>query len=383
MSRVSGPTLSWAKSIVLFVLVVSIALFGWKQGTGRLKNWIEKRAAAKRAVQIAVPKEAPLPAPAVPQDPFLPLSAEEREVLFGKMQFEIPRTLTEDESEILSRRVDLAFESAGGSPLPLWSKEQFKDFLENQQRSRGVYFGRGYERKLESMFDEHYVKAGEAWQGGRIEEARSEFLSALVFPIYRNDLKFHRAVALVMLQPFINDVLGKIHRLNAAVLGAQLSDSIRTIRESYDALFGMIKEKAWDKAYAHAQPLAQEVRAADERAKRMELGYPSIYQQIDADIQKGLARQDEALEPISVGLGSILADLRIKGELLKQNTEESLRAVKARYEETVQAIDDGRIDDALGLLKEITFPPELSEDARKKEAILVKVKVEDAPAAPS
>ena len=307
-------------------------------------------------------------------DPLSLLSQDERYILASRIAFGIPRKLTPDETQMLSKRVDFSIDVSQPPQFKFWTLEAFDNALSNQQKKRGIYFSGGYENSLRKLFKNHYLKAGEALNAGQLLESRDELLNSLLFPLYQNNPRLHKSVALVMLQEFINEVLGKIQVLNSYLMTQGLSESITQVRKDYGSLFSLIDAQNWDEAFALSQKLESQAKSIDDQTKQSTgVQYPSIVAQIDADVQKGLFMQDQATIPISTGLGSLLADLRIKKKAFQQNTAQALQPMKDKYESALSAIREHRWQDAKSALESIEFPMEVLEDAKQKLAILSKL----------
>lgn len=301
------------------------------------------------------------------------LTEEESKILAREVKLEIPRPFSQDELEILNRHVDFSFEAEKVVTSKFWSQNDFEAFLAKQQKTKGIYFSWSYERKLVKLFKEHYSVAGEAVAANDFGKARLELIQALVFPIYSDNLLTHKAVALVMLQPYINDILAKLSKLNMHLLMSRIQSSIQPIQAKYETLFNMIKDQDIDEAFQTVELLETNVESINQSAKQAQVEYPPTVAQIDSDIRRGIDLQDEALEPISTGLNSVVTDLRLKKNILSQNLPASMRATEENYQNALRAIKSQNWQEALSALGKVQFPPELADDARQKEAVIRKV----------
>ncbi len=311
------------------------------------------------------------PVSEMPAEPVL--SDAEAQILAREVKLEIPRPFGQDELQIFNQRVDFPFQTEKPQLSKMWTQDDFEAFLVKQQKARGIYFSWGYERKLIQLFKEHYLKAGEALAKNDYETARYEFIQSLVFPVYSNNPLHHKAVALVMLQPYINDVLGKIHQLNMHLLMARVRNSMQPVETKYGTLFDLVKDNKIEEAFQLAESLERDIELTNNVAKQVQIDYPPEVAQIDSDIRRGIDIQDELLEPVSVKLTSVAADLRIKKKVLSQNLPASLRVIQEEYSKAIAAIRDKKWQEALLALEKVQFPPELADDARQKEAVIKKL----------
>ena len=328
------------------------------------------------AKSVLVPKvETSQQAPAASKNLLQLLSDEDKRTLLQPVTLSVPGSgqLGDDEMQILNQRADVDFKPGQSAQFDFWTQDTFAAFLKTQQQKRKIYFSGGYVRLLEKLFEEHYVKAAAAAQAGNYGEARNELLYALHFPIYANDVKKHRAVALVMMKDYIDDVLMKVRSLNALVLAHELNESMHKLQTDYESLFDLIESKDWDRAFQYAGTLEEEAGSVDQKSRQLQTQYPEIVSEIDPDIRRGLDRQDEFLTPISTGLKSLLADLKIKKTVFKQNTAQAVQAAKVQYDAAMQAIQSEKFQEALEAFGTVQFPHELAQDARQKESILQKI----------
>ena len=308
-----------------------------------------------------------------PQDIAAALSEEEKAVLLNQVPIPIPRKLSEDETQILNRRVDFSADEERIPQMKFWTIDDFKKFLKKQQQSRGIYFSWGYEHALTNLFMDHYLKAEALIQSSQYEAAQLELFNSLVFPVYANDIRLHRAVALVMLQDLIKDTLDKIKALNSYLLKQKLAQEVRELRENYDGFFEVVKKEDWEEALRFVERLEEKAKSIETQIKQSNVQYPPVVSKIDEDIQRGLSFQDEPASSFSTSLNSLLTDLRIKRNTLQQNMTKSLESVKDQYETALKAIQEKKWGEAQSALESISYPPEIAADAKHKAAILEKL----------
>ncbi len=341
------------------VPAIKIFLGGAEQST-------EKRKASSEKPAHQPSEQIPL------ADPLAALSEDERAVIAARVEIAIPRTLSNDETQIIKKKVELAVDQIAIPKVKFWTKDSFQDYLTREQKRRGIHFSGGYENKLVKLFEDHYLKAEQLVSAGQAEAAQNELLQSLVFPVYSNDLRLHRAVALVMLEPFIGDVISKIKILNAETTQQGIAQSMRELQENYEGFFMVVKDNDWKQALAYIERLEGNAKSIEIKLNQSEVSYPPVIQQIDQDIRKGLFGVPSNAA-VSTTLNSILADLRIKKSLLQQNAPDFLKKMKDDYEKAMKAIDEKKWQDASPILESISYPPELVQDAKHKAAILGKL----------
>jgi len=357
--------------IKILVTVVFIVVLAWL--SSRLLKYIPKTFGKTISKRKTVSVPTPDSQKATAKDFLNFLSPEEKKALETWIPFAIPRMLSGDELQMLSKRADF---SASASTLPqlnFWTTDSFEKFLTAEQTKRKIYFPGSYESTLKKLFASHYLKVEQILKNGNLAEARIELLNALVFPIYGHNVRLHKSVALVMLQNYINDVLKKIQVLNSYLAAQGLSALMNDLQKDYAEIFQLIDGKDWAGALKLVEKSESEAKTIDAETKEAHVNYPPFISQIDSDIQKGLELQDQALTPLASGLKSLLADLRIKKKVLEQNTDDALRLMKKNYDFAALAIRDQKWQDAKDALEPIIFPADISEDTKQKILILVKI----------
>lgn len=368
-----GQALRFLLYLALAAFVVGGLIFG-------LKSKSERSGAPIKPPQKTTEPQAPKkekPAvekiPAAEPDLSVLLSEEEKALLSNVIPIEIPRKLTDEEKEILGRKVSFSGDEGKPPVLRFWSQAQFDDFLTASQSQRQIHFPWRYERSLRKLFRDHYLRAEGLSREMDWEGARLELLNALVFPIYGNDLRLHRSVALVMLKAYIDEVLGKIKMINGFLSKQGAIQELEDLKENYEGLFVLISEENWNEALPFIERLEERAKALETRSKGTEIQYPPVMAQIDPDIQKGLMAGGETEVALSTSINSVLADLKIKKSVIRQNTTLSLEEVKSKYESAVRAIEDKRWAEAREILNTISYPSDIASDAKAKSAILTKL----------
>ena len=255
----------------------------------------------------------------------------------------------------------------------MWSREDFRVLLRAEQAKRKIPLGGWYVRRLTKIFDEHYSAAGRLVSSGDYVLARESLLKSISFPVYQNDVKLYRAVVLVMLQPYINDVIGKISVLNQHLFNERLSTQAQAIFKAYQSLPAPLDLRDWDETLRSIKALREQVASFGKSAEGSSVEYPPAFAQVDADIQAVIQRTAVPNPEKAADFKTLLVDLDLKEKVAKQNTAEALAEVQKQYEQALHFIEEKKWQEAYNRLGEITFPSELVEEARRKAAIIEKL----------
>lgn len=371
--ELAGRGRSAIRLFLLAMLLLAAAVFAAQSLRGVSRSNLFPKGTSIQPFKADVRKPALTQPKSSVTDPLAVLSGEEKSILLSRPDFSIPRKLTADESDMLTRRVDFSAEAPASPRLVFWTAEKFQDYLTAEQKKRGIHFTGSYEHALTKLFKDRYLKAEQLVNEGAYGAARLELLNSLVFPVYANDIRLHRAVGLVMLQGLIHDTLSKIKTLNAYLFKQSVEQELGDLRENYEGFFALAGKEDWNEAFAFAGRLEEKAKALEEKLKMLNVEYPPSISRIDEDIRKSLFVQEEGLLGMSTMMNSILADLRIKKTALQQNTTDSLQSVKTKYEAGLSAIGEKKWNEAKAFLEEIGYPPEIASDAKQKAAILSKL----------
>lgn len=305
------------------------------------------------------------------------LTDEERKQLNARFELQIPRQLSADEEEILKKQVSFSSDLDSRPTLSMWGKEDFKNFLKAEQARKKIPLGGFYIRKLNKLFEERYLKAAELIKAGSYFEAREELLKALMFPVYQNDIKMHRAVALVMLRSYVNDILGKIVAINQYLYNQRLSTQAAGIYKNYQHLFSAIDLKDWDGALSSIKSLRAQAAAFENDARDNNVQYPPTLNSLDQELQAAVVKTTKPDAKKAIDLKGLLIDLDLKERVVKDNQPDSIAEAQKQYRKAFSMIETEDWQGALQKLAEIIFPPELAEDARNKMAIIQKITAVD------
>ena len=298
------------------------------------------------------------------------LTEEDRSRLFAPFQMTIPRALTEDEKKMLEKRISPPELSESKPTVSVWSKEDFDSLLEAEQKRRKITLGWMYLRSLKKIFEKHYLPAAEAIRAGNAELARDELVKSLSFPVYQNDLKLFRAVVLVMLRPYINDVIGKIAALNQRGLKENSAKELQHIFHSYDGLFATLAQGKYLDALQEIRALKNQIRTFESRPADTLVRYPASLRTLDPELQNAIRQEAEPKADAVFNSKPILLDLGIKEKVTEQNAPETLKKSQDTFGEAVGLLKESRWEEARTKLRAIEAPPELVEEARERLAML-------------
>ena len=162
--------------------------------------------------------------------------------------------------------------------------------IADQEAFYKMPFARSYKKKLEGLFKTKYLGAADAFVKGDVLGARNLWVESLAFPLYSTDLKKHRAIALTMLRPFINDTLSKVSAMNQSVLDRGKKSREQALSMEYQKLAGLIAQRKWPEALTVIAQMILEVDELRKNAVPQEAPppYPASFGTIDLDLQRPL-----------------------------------------------------------------------------------------------
>lgn len=301
------------------------------------------------------------------------LSEAEKTQLSHQFQITIPHQITEDEEEMLKKQVSFPAKISEKPNIISWKKEDFEKLLTTEQKTRKIKLGWNYERSLIKVFEQNYSAAVKAFDAGDYVAARNRFLDSLSFPVYRSKPPLHRAVVLVMLRPFINDIIGKIAILNQHLVGqAHLSD-VNSIFQAYQALFPVFELQEWNRVLGMITELKKQIQTFEQKPKGQSVPYPPSFAILDPEIQNAVQTEAQPKPDAVINLKALSIDLGLKEKVVYSNTQEALANVQKQYQQALSLIEAGHWEEAKNSLKVIEFPPELVEDVRTKLEIIEKI----------
>ncbi|MBU9889488.1 MAG: zinc ribbon domain-containing protein [Candidatus Omnitrophica bacterium] len=367
--------------LILALAVVAVAAAFWV-----FKNKISAPPGPQRSVEIpfsgkespSAVKPAPMTGPGIAA-----LTPEEKEALYQEVTLSATRVPDPSEQEVLGRVVRLETGWVEKLPSGGWTLEQYTRMIEDQERFYKITFPRSYKKKLLELFTTQYLPGVEAFAKGELLAARDLWVGSLGFPLYAEDLRKHRAVALTMLRPFINDTLAKVRAVNQSLVDRESRGREEALSVSYQAVTGLIVRKDWDEALKATSALIPQVVQLQESAKAHAPPppYPASFAGIDADLQPALMEL-MSINPLSLAdLQPLLRDLTEKKEILETFTADYTQKVMTAYRQALALVHDQKWEEAMRALSAMAGPPALREDAARKVSILRKITGTSGPAA--
>ena len=302
------------------------------------------------------------------------LSAPERAVLSRELAISADRTPAPEEQSILGRAVPFQTGAVEKLPSAAWTLERYQKMIADQEAFYKMPFARSYKKKLEALFKTKYLAATEAFAKGDVLLARNLWVESLSFPLYSQDLKKHRAVALTMLRPFINDTLSKVSAMNQSLVDRGKRVKEEVLSHGYQQLNGLIAQKKWTEALAQIGTMTSEVDELRKSTKPQGVPpYPAAFGAIDVDLQRPLMDLMTPNPSSTADLQPLQQDLVEKKEVLETFTEAYLKNAEAIYHSALGLIHEEKWQDAAQVLGSIQGPPALQQDAAEKAAILGKL----------
>ena len=308
---------------------------------------------------------------AVPAGP----TPQEKEVLRREVTVSNDRTPSPGEQEVLGRVVPFQTGWTERLPSAAWTLEQYQKMIADQEAFYKMPFARSYKKKLEELFKTKYLAASAAFAKGDVLLARNLWVESLAFPLYSTDLKKHRAVALTMLRPFINDTLAKVSAMNQSLVDRGKRVREEALSASYQKLGGLIAQKKWVEAPAAIDQMTPELDLLRKNPKVQEspAQYPAAFGTIDVDLQRPLMDLMAPVPSSTADLQPLQQDLVEKKEVLQTFTEAYVKNAVALYQAALGMIRAEKWQEAAQSLGSIQGPPALLQDAAEKMAILGKI----------
>ena len=363
---------------LLLVIGACVILF---LGLPRLKSVFEKKSGNGITVPRPVEK---MPSKSflrksknhAPPSPLDPLTEEEKNILQRRLQVSADRPLDEEEKKIIGAQVSFKTGFSEKLPSQTWTLDGYKQMIAQQERTYKVSLPRSYKKKLEELFQAQYVPASEAFKNGEILKARDLWAASLAFPIYSNDIHRHRGVALTMLRPFIADTLSKIGAINSASIEKTVRTKEEEVSSAYAKLAELISKKSWQDSLAQTASIRKLLEAfadPEKLAGGQAPAYPASVNQVDQDIQATLFELLKVPTPAMADLEPIRRDIGLKEKLIETFISERLQSIQAKHDEALDAIRQGRWQEAETKLRAIDSPPSYFKDAQEKIRILKKL----------
>jgi hypothetical protein len=303
------------------------------------------------------------------------LLPQEKEMLSHEISIPPDRAPDPGEQEILGRSV--SFQTGWTEKLSsaAWTLEQYQKMIAEKEAFYKMPFARSYKKKLEELFKTRYLAAADAFTKGDVLAARNLWVESLAFPLYSTDLKKHRAVALTMLRPFINDTLSKVSAMNQSLLDRGKKSKEQALGVEYQKLTELIAQKKWQEALTLIGQMIPEVDQLRKNTTPQEAPppYPASFGTIDLDLQRPLMDLMSPSPPSTADLQPLQQDLVEKEEVIETFTEAYLKNAMAAYQSALGLIRDKKWQEAAQALESIQGPQALQQDAAAKIAILEKM----------
>jgi hypothetical protein len=214
----------------------------------------------------------------------------------------------------------------------------------------------------------------DAFLAGDLMKARDLWVASLAFPLYSQDVRKHRGVALTMLRPLINDTLSKIGALNEMIV----EQNFRTREEAITAGYAQFREKLNARAWAEAIDIAGKAeKDMDELDKlaAQESAAPDYTNTagVDQDILATLVDIRTPSRPAVADMRALRADIDAKKQLAESFLPERVQEQAAAYDKALSLIASKNWKEAREQLEQIRFPLPLAQDAQAKIQVIEKL----------
>jgi hypothetical protein len=359
--------------ILFFLILLAAAAFL------ALKGWQAYRASPSRSPVILLQKPGEetgkAAASATVAAGIASLSAKDKDILYREVSVPADREPDPAEQAVLSKTVPFRTGWTEKLPSPAWTLAQYQKLIADQEALYKMPFARSYKKKLEELFNTKYLAAADTFTKGDILAARDLWMESLAFPLYSADLQKHRAVALTMLRPFINDTLSKVGAMNQSIVESGKRSREKALSENYQKLAQQISQKKWQDALTLANSMTGTIQEVRKAAAPQEAPppYPASFGAIDADLQRALMDLMAPAPSSTADLQPLQQDLVEKKEVIETFTGPYLQNAAATYRAAIDAIKAEKWQEAIEALSAIQGPPALQEDAIQKAAILAKI----------
>ncbi|MSR78103.1 MAG: hypothetical protein EXS63_07780 [Candidatus Omnitrophica bacterium] len=344
---------------------------------------------AKKGLQFSFPKDDSVASDAhkdggIPGQPALSpqallLTAEEQAILDRRLSFSPERPVSEEEKKILENRASVTTGMSESLPSQVFTPEKFKQMLADQERIYRVPLERSYRNKLQEVFNKKYLQAKAAFEAGNLRQARDLWVEALIFPIYGNDIKKHRGVALTMLKPFISDTLSKIGAINHSLVEERVRTKEQEVSVKYQELFPVIAKKDWKEVASRIQGMNHTLDELEN--PKLVAGetppYTQTINQVDQDIRTTLFGLLEVIPPPTASLSALRVDIQNKLRVAESFLTIRLDEVQKKYSDAMDAISRKDWTSAKASLKEVDLPLSLEQDAQEKIRVLKKLEASE------
>ena len=247
--------------------------------------------------------------------------------------------------------------------------------LSEQERAYQISLPRSYHKKLEAIFIEKYLRAEGAFNQGLLLQARDLWIESLAFPVYGDNLQKHRAVALTMLKPLVNDTLAKIGALNSSLTEKVVREREEKVQGLYHETLRLIQERSWQEALSKIGFIEDQMKAFED-PKNLELSpppYPTSINSVDADIRAALFDIFQISVSSVANFEPLKADLLKKKVLLEGLDPTRIEQGRSHYAQGMAFIKNSDWRQARDKFSQVNAPDPLVKDAQRKIQILDKI----------
>lgn len=301
------------------------------------------------------------------------LSAAEKAVLDSKLNLPEKAVVTDQDLKLLQRSIDWNVGDVEKLPSGNWSLQQFKEYIELQEKKFKMPLPRSYKKDLEELFEKTYATAYDFFLAGKLLESRNAYVAALAFPVYANDVRKHRAVVLTMFRSFLNDTIAKIGALNFALARRGVSGQIDQAGMIYGALQQQILAEEWTQAMASIQRLENLLPSSASRGSVVQAPpYAADFAKVDADMQPSLTNLLQ-VPAWPLDMAALQGDLSVKKMILEPLIDSRRKSSIQSYDRAAEKIQIQAWDEAAALLKKVEVPEDLKQDAEQKLNLIEKL----------
>ena len=373
--KTSSFSLSWLPGFLIFALKVLLGaglffmVVWW--GLKFLKPALSEKSPNKKQSQVIKvselkPTNTGSVAPAK-------LTADEETALNSKISISAEVQLDDNDQKLLQRAIDLTAGNVEKLPSGSWSLQQFKQFVEQQEKVFHMPLPRSYKKSLDDLFAKTYATAYDLFLAGKIQQARDAYVSSLGFPIYNNDVRKHRAVVLTMMRSFVNDTIAKIGSMNFALARQVSSGVAEQVGSAYEVLQQQIRASQWSESLNSIEKIETLLPAPDAMSPTLQAPtYVAGFEKIDGDVQAALLKLLQ-VPAWTFDLNEFKSDLDVKKSLLLKLTDSERKNSVESYHRALEKIQTKNWSEAVALLREIKQPDELKSDADQKISLIEKL----------
>ena len=373
--NISFPSLPLKPLAVLLLIASLAAALYFFNLPARLAGLLPKKSISVRGpVETSPAQPGVAESAAPPAAPSQGFSQEDTAVLERDISAQITGELSPPEKTSLEREASLTTGLVERLPAAAWTRQTYESMITEQEKNFKISLPRSYRKKLIELFEAEYLPAAQAFEQSRLLEARDGWVRSLAFPLYSEDLRKHRGVALTMLRPFINDTLSKVGVLNNLLREKALRGMEEGLNQRYAQFRQNLLEQKWDIAIDLGKALEAELVSYEQKAFSADgpPPYPAEIAKVDQDIGFTLSELLKAPDPTVADVGGMLQDVRIKNQIADARASGGMDGQISLYKSALDLIKTGNQSQAAEELRKIQSPPALVQDSREKLQVLGK-----------